>query len=198
MAEETMVQQEPQTEPQGQTAEPVTFSQEDVNKMLADQKADMEKLFDDKFAKKFASYKAKAEAEKNEAARLAQMTAQERAEAERDKLQQELDALKAENTRNGMMSESRKILKESGISVADELLGMFVGADAEATQTAVMQFATLFNAEVERAVKEKLGGRAPRESGGSTMTVEEIMKEKDPVKRQALIAQHMDLFQKGK
>lgn len=57
MAEETMVQQEPQTEPQGQTAEPVTFSQEDVNKMLADQKADMEKLFDDKFAKKFASYK---------------------------------------------------------------------------------------------------------------------------------------------
>lgn len=194
MAEGQMNQQEPQQA--GQQAEPAAFSQADVNKMLAEQKAQMEQAFDAKFSKKFAEYKAKAKEEADEAARLAQMTAQEKAEAERDKLQKELEALKAENTRNGMMTESRKILSENGISISDELLGMFVGMDAEATQAAVMQFAALFKAEVEKAVKEKLGGKPPRGTGGSKMTVEEIMKEKDPVKRQALIAENMDLFRR--
>ena len=45
--------------------------------------------------KRFARWKADQEKEKAEAKRLAEMNAQERAEAERDKVQKELDELKA-------------------------------------------------------------------------------------------------------
>ena len=52
--------------------------------------------------KRFARWKADQEKEKAEAKRLAEMNAQERAEAERDKVQKELDELKTKkrNRRN--------------------------------------------------------------------------------------------------
>lgn len=177
-----------------ETGEPVSYTQEAVDKLLAEQKASMEQAFDDKFNRKFAEYKQKSKEEADEAARLASMDAKERAEAERDKLQRELDELKAANNRSQMVSESRRILSDRGVNVPDDIINRLVAADAEETQKAVNSFADLFNNEIEKQVKTVLSGRTPRASVESTLTKADIMAVKDRVQRQRLIAEHPELF----
>lgn len=174
--------------------EPKTFTQEDVDALLASQKAEMEKVFDSKFNKKFAEMKTKAKEEADEAARLASLSAQERAEAERDKLQQELNDLRAANTRNEMLKESRRILSESNINVSDAVLGALVTGDAESTQRAVSAFAEAYNADVQNGIKSALAGHVPKASSGPTLTKAEIMAVKNTSQRQKLIAENIELF----
>lgn len=146
--------------------------------------------------KRFARWKADQEKEKAEAKRLAEMNAQERAEAERDKVQKELDELKAKNAIAEMTNEARKMLAEHNITVGEELLSVLVNQDADKTKKAVDTFVKLFEAEVEKAVKDKLKGNGPKRSGSNNgVTRESIMKITDPMERQRMIAENMDLFQ---
>lgn len=192
---------DPGTPPGGDPGDqdpPKSYSQEEVDKLLAKQKEDLGKTFEDKLNKKFAQYKEEAKKKADEAARLAEMNAQEKAEHERDELQKELDALKAKDARNAMIAESRKTLSEQGITVSEGILNALVTNDAETTQKAVSEFAELFNADVAKAVKAKLAGDPPPADPGAApkVTKEEIMAIKDPVKRQELIAKNMQLFRK--
>ena len=84
--------------------------------------------------KRFARWKADQEKEKKEAERLAEMNAQERAEAERDKVQKELDELKAKNAIAEMTNEARKMCAEHDINVGDDLLSVLVNKDADKTK----------------------------------------------------------------
>lgn len=146
--------------------------------------------------KRFARWKADQEKEKAEAKRLAEMNAQERAEAERDKVQKELDELKAKNAIAEMTNEARKMFAEHNITIGEELLSVLVNQDADKTKNAVDTFVTLFEAEVEKAVKEKLKGNGPKRGGSNTgVTRESIMNISDPMERQRMIAENMDLFQ---
>lgn len=144
--------------------------------------------------KRFARWKA--DQEKAEAKRLAEMNAQERAEAERDKVQKELDELKAKNAIAEMTNEARKMCAEHDINVGDDLLSVLVNQDADKTKKAVDAFVKMFESEVEKAVKEKLKGNGPKRGGSNKgVTRESILNITDPMERQRMIAENMDLFQ---
>lgn len=146
--------------------------------------------------KRFARWKADQEKEKAEAKRLAEMNAQERAEAERDKVQKELDELKAKNAIAEMTNEARKMCAEHDINVSEGLLSVLVNKDADKTKKAVDSFVKMFEQEVEKAVKEKLKGNGPKRGGSNKgVTRESILNITDPMERQRMIAENMDLFQ---
>lgn len=119
-----------------------------------------------------------------------------RAEEERDELQARLDELEREKVRGMRLGECRRMLAQDGITAADELLSVLISEDEEQTKQAAQSFAELFRRAVDRAVKEKLRGRAPRTGNrmSGAMTKKQIAEIKDPVQRQQAILDNRDLF----
>lgn len=157
------------------------YSDDDVDKILN---------------KKFAEWEKKKQKEVDEAKKLADMNAKEKAEYERDKLQKELDELKRKDSLSEMTKTARKMLSDEGVSVSDDLLSMVVSTDAEKTKAAVDAFAKAFNEAVEAAVKEKLKGNPPKKGtgGGAPMTKEQILAIKDNEARQKAMLENRELF----
>lgn len=179
--------------------DPKTYTQEELNaaieKAKAEAKEENDKLFNEKWNKQYAKYKEAEQKKIDEAKRLAEMSATEKAEHERDELRKELEALKAANTRSEMKKEARSILKESNCPVSEEILDVLVTTDAEATKKAIEAFAEAFKTAKEDAVKDALKGGTPKKSSGEhKITKEEIMKVKDRKERQRLINDNLDLF----
>lgn len=173
-----------------------TEGQDNQEKDKSSEKKYSNKDLDAILDKRFARWKADQEKEKAEAKRLAEMNAQERAEAERDKVQKELDELKAKNAIAEMTNEARKMCAEHDINVGEELLSVLVNQDADKTKKAVDAFVKMFESEVEKAVKEKLKGNGPKRGGSNKgVTRESILSITDPMERQRMIAENMDLFQ---
>ena len=145
-------------------------------------------------ARRFAKWEKQKEID--EAKRLENMNAQERAEHERDELQRQLSELQNEKALADMSKTARKILSDSGITLSDDLLQILVSTDADATKTAVDNFSKLFSDAVDAAVKERLKGNPPKRgaSSGSTITKEEIMKIRDPELRQKKMLENRELF----
>ena len=152
--------------------------------------ADLDKIIE----KKLAKWKRQAKAEVDEATRLANMTAQERAEAERDKLQKELDDLKRANTLAEMEKTARSMLKEDGYDIPDDIIAVLVDEDADVTDKRVKSFGKSFKKAVQEEVKRQLTHKTPSQGTGGRLTKEDIMKEPDFKKRQELIRQNMQLF----
>lgn len=150
---------------------------------------------DEIISKRFAKWEKQQAAKVEEAAKLAEMNAQQKAEYERDKVQKELDEYKRRDTVNAMVAESRRQLSEQGIAVSDDILARLVGETAEETKASVDAFSTAFTAAVEDAVKKQLAGKAPAAGVATkTMTKEEILAIKDPITRQAAIRDNIGLF----
>lgn len=134
--------------------------------------ADLDRIIDEKFAK----WKKQEEKNVEEAKKLAEMNATQKAEYERDKLQKELDELKHKDAIAEMTKVARKMLSEKDINIPDELLSMMVTTDAKETKTAIDGFAKLYKDAVEAAVKARLRGETPRVGTGSATPVSEIQK----------------------
>ena len=150
---------------------------------------------DEIVSKRLAKWEKQQAAKVEEAAKLAEMNAQQKAEYERDKVQKELDEYKRRDTVNAMVAESRRQLSEQGITVSDDILTRLVGETAEETKASVDAFSTAFTAAVEDAVKKQLAGKAPAAGVVTkTMTKEEILAIKDPIARQAAIRDNIGLF----
>lgn len=150
---------------------------------------------DEIVSKRLAKWEKQQAAKVEEAAKLAEMNAQQKAEYERDKVQKELDEYKRRDTVNAMVAESRRQLSEQGIAVSDDILTRLVGETAEETKASVDAFSTAFTAAVEDAVKKQLAGKAPAAGVATkTMTKEEILAIKDPIARQAAIRDNIGLF----
>lgn len=153
--------------------------------------ADVDKIID----KKFAEWEKKHQKKVDEAAKLAEMNAQERAEYEKNELQKKLDEYERKDAIAGMTNTARKMLADNHIVVSDELLAVLVAPDADKTKQAVDSFVTAFNSTVEEAVKERLKGKTPnRSSGKTTMTKEEISAIKDPELRQQKMLENRELY----
>lgn len=150
---------------------------------------------DEIVSKRLAKWEKQQAAKVEEAAKLAEMNAQQKAEYERDKVQKELDEYKRRDTVNAMVAESRRQLSEQGIAVSDDILARLVGETAEETKASVDAFSTAFTAAVEDAVKKQLAGKAPAAGVATkTMTKEEILAIKDPIARQTAIRDNIGLF----
>lgn len=147
--------------------------------------------------KKFKKWQQQKQKEIDEAAKLANMNAQEKAEHERDQLKAELDELKRANTRAEMESTARSILQESGVNIPDNLIKMIITDEADTTSDNVKAFIKSFNSAVTAEVKNKLSGKAPQagtSNKSSGITKADILKEKNNHKRQALMREHPELF----
>lgn len=155
--------------------------------------ADVDKIIN----RKFAEWEKKQQAKVDEATKLAEMNAQEKAEYKASQLEAELNKLKEKDTLAEMSKTARKLLSEDEINIPDELLSHLVSTDAEDTKQAVQAFAKLFKDAVQDAVKDKLKGNPPKRGTGGkgTVTREQILAIKNPSERQRMIAEHMELFE---
>ena len=195
-AEETKQAQAPAVDGEGANKEAATTTQtepkQDANKQQPKYTdADVDEIV----SKRLAKWEKQQAAKVEEAAKLAEMNAQQKAEYERDKVQKELDEYKRRDTVNAMVAESRRQLSEQGITVSDDILARLVGETAEETKASVDAFSTAFTAAVEDAVKKQLAGKAPAAGVATkTMTKEEILAIKDPITRQAAIRDNIGLF----
>lgn len=147
--------------------------------------------------RKFAEWQKKQQKAVDEAKKLAEMDATQKAEYERDQLKKELEDYKRRDSLAAMSKQARKMLADQNISIPDELLGMMVTTEAEDTKAAVDSFAKLFTEAVEAAVKDRLKGDTPRKGAGGGIpakTKEQIMAIRDPELRQAEMLKHRELF----
>lgn len=176
---------------EGATTTQTESKQEDNKQQPKYTDADVDEIV----SKRLAKWEKQQAAKVEEAAKLAEMNAQQKAEYERDKVQKELDEYKRRDTVNAMVAESRRQLSEQGIAVSDDILARLVGETAEETKASVDAFSTAFTAAVEDAVKRQLAGKAPAAGVATkTMTKEEILAIKDPIVRQAAIRDNIGLF----
>lgn len=195
-AEETKQAQAPVVDGEGANKDAATTTQtepkQDDNKQQPKYTdADVDEIV----SKRLAKWEKQQAAKVEEAAKLAEMNAQQKAEYERDKVQKELDEYKRRDTVNAMVAESRRQLSEQGIAVSDDILARLVGETAEETKASVDAFSAAFTAAVEDAVKKQLAGKAPAAGVATkTMTKEEILAIKDPITRQAAIRDNIGLF----
>lgn len=195
-AEETKQAQAPVVDGEGANKDAATTTTQSEPKQDNKQQpkytdADVDEIV----SKRLAKWEKQQAAKVEEAAKLAEMNAQQKAEYERDKVQKELDEYKRRDTVNAMVAESRRQLSEQGITVSDDILARLVGETAEETKASVDAFSTAFTAAVEDAVKKQLAGKAPAAGVATkTMTKEEILAIKDPIARQAAIRDNIGLF----
>jgi hypothetical protein len=135
--------------------------------------ADVDKII----SKKFAEWERKQEKKVDEAKKLAEMDATQKAEYKAQQLQKELDEYKRKDTLAEMTKTARKMLSDEGITISDELLSVMVTPEAESTKAAISGFATQYKAAVEAEVKNRLRGETPTVgTGGATSTLSEIDK----------------------
>lgn len=194
-AEETKQAQAPVVDGEGANKDATTAQTEPKQEDNKQQPKYTDADVDEIVSKRLAKWEKQQAAKVEEAAKLAEMNAQQKAEYERDKVQKELDEYKRRDTVNAMVAESRRQLSEQGIAVSDDILARLVGETAEETKASVDAFSTAFTAAVEDAVKKQLAGKAPAAGVATkTMTKEEILAIKDPIARQAAIRDNIGLF----
>lgn len=139
----------PEDKPKGEETGK-TFSRDEVAKMIA---AETKKAR--------ASWEQEAEAKKEEAKKLAKMNAEEKLQHELEQKEAEIAELKRGQTLNEMKSEASKMLSGAGLPQDDELLGLIVSEDAEATKKAVAVI-TNFASQIK---KENARQSTPGEGG---------------------------------
>lgn len=127
-----------------------TFSRDELAKIVA---AETKKAR--------ASWEQEAEAKKEEAKKLAKMNAEEKLQHELEQKEAEIAELKRGQTLNEMKSEASKMLSGAGLPQDDELLGLIVSEDAEATKKAVVVI-TNFASQIK---KENARQSTPGEGG---------------------------------
>ena len=158
---------------------------------------DVDRIINQKFAQKFSEWEKKQSKAKDEAEKLAGMNAEQKEKYENEQLKKQVQELLRKDALGKMATVARGMLGEKNISVSDDHNEMLISDDAEKTKSSVDSFITAFQSAVEKAVKDALKGNPPKKtSEPASITKEQIMKVKDPLERQKLINEHMDLFQK--
>lgn len=152
--------------------------------------ADVDRLLN----RKYAEWQRKQEKKVSEAQKLAEKSASKKAEDRIKDLEDKVNQFTHERAHTEMMAQARSMLQAEDINISDELIENIVTDEADSTEENINKFVKLFRAEVGKAVKEKLKGGTPKKGSGSKITKEEIFKVKNPIERQRLIQENIDLF----
>lgn len=137
------VHDEVPAEPQKQQEK--LFTQEEVNNIVE---------------KRLNKEKNKWKNEVDQAKRLAEMSAEDRAREEFRIKQQQFEEEKAAFEKEKLLVQTQKELSAKNVPV--EFADMLVKEDAEATKAAIDAFAQLYNQSVEKGVSNKMKGRPPK------------------------------------
>jgi hypothetical protein len=121
------------------------FTQEEVNNIVE---------------KRLNKEKTKWRNEVDQAKRLAEMSAEERAREEFRIKQQQFEEEKAAFEKEKLLVQTQKELSAKNVPI--EFADMLVKEDAEATKAAIDAFAQLYNQSVEKGVSNKMKGRPPK------------------------------------
>lgn len=124
-----------------------------------------------------AEYKAKLETEKSEAEKLAKMSEAERFNAELLKQKESFESERAQFNREKLELQTVKELSAEGLPTT---FSSYVLADsAETIKDNIKNFKSMWQAEMEKAVNERLQGRTPKTANkpnGGVVTKEQFNK----------------------
>ena len=137
------VHDEVPAEPQKQQEK--LFTQEEVNNIVE---------------KRLKKEKNKWKNEVDQAKRLAEMSAEDRAREQFKMEKAEFERQRAEFERERLLVQTQRELSTKNIPV--EFADMLVKDDAESTKAAIDTFASLYNQSVEKGVSNKMKGRPPK------------------------------------
>lgn len=174
--------------------------QEEVNEEEKQEEVESEKKYTDEevnaiIDKKFAKWQKELEEKQEEAEKLAKMNSDEKLKYENEQMKKQLEEFQAKENRAKMKQEANSMLLEADIKLPETLLDVLVTDEAETTREAVTGFTEAFNEAVESRTKELLRGESPKTPKGSTkLTREDIEKIENPIERQRLIAENLELF----
>lgn len=142
-----------------------TFSQSDIDRIVADRLAKAEKTF-----------KTKLEKEKGEAERLATMSAEERTKAEFEKEKADFMAEKHALESQKLELQTRKELSTNGLNenFAPFILNAVEENTADKVNEMIASFKTLYETDLAKKVDERLAKPSPK--GGQSKTPLDITK----------------------
>lgn len=126
-----------------------TFTQEDIDRMIAREKAEWRR------AQEKAVQEARAEAE-----RMAKMTAEERAQAEREKRESELTRREADISRREMRAQAMATLVSE--QLPPELAELINYADANSYAASLETMKKVWNQAVQEGVEARMKGATPK------------------------------------
>lgn len=161
-----------------------TFTRTEIGKMLAAERAKWE-----------AEQATALEQAKSEGERLAKLTKDERAREEEAKRIAELEKREQDIAEREMKLATQSLLADEGLP--QEFLDHVLAPTAEEVKAKITALRTVFDSEVEKRVNERLVQSAPRRGTTTGITKEQIMAIEDTDKRQAAIAENINLFRKG-
>lgn len=163
MAEELQVNEQAteveQEVDQEQEAEAKTFTQDEVNQLIAGRLAKEKKNHEKEI-------KQAIEDTKKEAKRLSELSKEERDSEEHEKLKQELAESKARLARMELESDTIENLKEENLPI--EFKSFLIAENAENTLENINLFKPIFLDAVQAEVEKRLKGRTPK--GSNTVT----------------------------
>ena len=145
--------------------EPVDTSVDVHDEVPAEPQKQQEKLFTQEevnniVEKRLNKEKNKWKNEVDQAKRLAEMSAEDRAREQFKIEKAEFERQRAEFERERLLVQTQRELSTKNIPV--EFADMLVKDDAESTKAAIDNFAALYNQSVEKGVSNKMKGRPPK------------------------------------
>ena len=158
-----VVNNEVQENNQVEAKETKTFTQEQVNEMIAK-----------RLQRERKDIEAKIEAERKEAEELAKLSEQEKQKKLFEKQVKEFEETKKAFENERLLNETSKQLASKNLPI--EFAQMLKGNDAESTFENIKVFETKFNEALEKAVNERLRGKTPKTSTvkARTFTINDI------------------------
>lgn len=127
-----------------------TFTQEELNSILARERSKLQKTIDDKVS---------------EAQKLADMNAEQKAEYDREMREKEFSEREAKLIRRELMAEAKETLSSKGLPT--ELAEVLNYQNADVCKASIETVSKAFETAVKKAVEDKLkGGTPPRKATG--------------------------------
>lgn len=153
----------------GTQDEPKTYSQEDLDKILQENANNIAGKVRAEEKKKFEAKLKEFDEQAKQQAKFEKMSELEKQTELAKQAQAELQGLKDKIALTEQREETRKLMKEKGLP--DVFLdSVLVFKDADATKTKIDEVKALFDAEVQKAVAEKVQTHVPKGNGGKVET----------------------------
>ena len=169
---ENNVVNEVQENNQVEAKETKTFTQEQVNEMIAK-----------RLQRERKDIEAKIEAERKEAEELAKLSEQEKQKKLFEKQVKEFEETKKAFENERLLNETSKQLASKNLPI--EFAQMLKGNDAESTFENIKVFETKFNDALEKAVNERLRGKTPKVSTSKPLEISKEEFRKMSLQKQA-------------
>lgn len=154
------------------TPDTVTLSAEELQRKI---EAESDRKLASALEKKQKEWEQKLEQEKQEAERLAKLSAKERQEEELTIREKEIDKRIKELEQRELKADAISDLKDKGLPA--DFADFLLANDAEGTLANINAFKTAFDEAVNEAVKEKLRQDTPKTGGGFGATKNPFSKE---------------------